>query len=189
MCVCVHVGLCTCQCICAGVCTDVMHGCICAQTSAHVVLSGSLLIHSHFMPSSSHLMVLKGGGRPGHPHPGTGLESSLPWSSENKRPCPLLTLASIPSIRSMPSLATPGPGCLLGTSEFSLPETNVCRLHSWWSPSLTESPPLLPPSVRAPLPFGWKLDWRLLSRKAQLATLPSCPCFKVREKNASQFHV
>ena len=125
-------------------------GCICAHTCAHVVLSGSLLIHSHFMPSSSHLMVLKGGGRPGHPHPGTGLESSLPWSSENKRPCPLLTLASIPSIRSMPPLATPAPGCLLGTSEFSLPETNVCRLHSWWGPS-SLSPHLSYHQVSEPL--------------------------------------
>lgn len=38
-----------------------------------------------------------------------------------------------------------------------------------------------PPSVRAPLPFGWKLDWRLLGCKAQL-TLPSCPRFKVKGK-------
>lgn len=86
----------------------------------------------HAVLKSSH--GLKGRREAWTSDPGTGLASSLPWSSENKRPCPLLTLASIPSIRSMPPLATPGPGCLLGTSEFSLPETNVCRLHSWGAP-------------------------------------------------------
>lgn len=84
--------MCTRECICAWH----VHRCVCmgAHTCVHVSgverLPASL--SPSFMPSSSHLTVLRGSrwrGGPGCPHPGTGLEGTLPWSPQNKS-CRLL---------------------------------------------------------------------------------------------------